>query len=86
LKSLETAVPGRVKLEAFEMKRTEMKVPIQKIRELPMLTVQMINAVKTFALPTLDCMMLNGGVGEKQPKKMDQYIRQSINAGLRVRS
>jgi hypothetical protein len=87
LKSLGTAAAGqrRAKPEAVEMKLTEMKDQMQKIKESPSRTVQKIDAVKTFVLPRLDFMMLNGDVGRKQLKKMDQHICQSIDAALRVR-
>jgi hypothetical protein len=50
-----------------------------------LLTIQKINAVKTFLLPTLDFMMLNGDVGKKQLKKMDAKIRVQVDARLNVR-
>jgi hypothetical protein len=56
----------------------------RKVR-LELLTVQKINAVKTFLLPTLDFMMLNGDVGKKQLKKMDAKIRAQVDALLNVR-
>jgi hypothetical protein len=64
---------------------TEMKVRMWEIRESPLLTVKKIDAVKIFVLPILDFMMLNGDVRRKQLKKMNQKIRQSINAALQVR-
>jgi 3-dehydroquinate dehydratase len=87
LKYLGTAVSARrtVKLEAVEAKLTEMKVRLQKIMESPLLIVQKIDAVKTFVLPTLDFMMLNGDVGEKQLAKMDSHIRGKIDEALKVR-
>jgi hypothetical protein len=69
-KYLGTAVAARrqVKFETVEAKLTEMKMQIQKIMESPLSTVQKIDAKKTFVLPTLDFMILNGDVGEKQMK------------------
>jgi hypothetical protein len=51
----------------------------------PLLIVQKIDTLEMFLLPTLDFMMLNGDVGEKQLKKMDQRIRDSINRLLKTR-
>jgi hypothetical protein len=67
LKYLETATAAcrRVKLKEVEAKLTDMKMQIQKSMESPLLTVQKIDAVKTFASPALDFMMLNVDVGEK---------------------
>jgi hypothetical protein len=87
LKYLGTAVAARrtVKLGTVEAKLTEMKMRLQKILESPLLIVQKIDALKTFVLPTLDFMMLNGDVVEKQLRKMDQHIRRSVDEMLRVR-
>jgi hypothetical protein len=77
LKYLGTAVGARrtIKLEAAGAKLSEMRVRLYKIMESQLLTVQKIDAVRTFLLPTLDFMFLNGDVGEKQLKKMDENIR-----------
>jgi hypothetical protein len=81
LKYLGTTIATRrhVKLEAAETKLVEMKTRLKKIIESPLLTVQKIDAVKTFLLPTLDFVMLNGDVGEKQLKLMDRHIRNTID-------
>jgi hypothetical protein len=88
LKYLGTPVTARktVKLEAIETKLTEMKIRLKKIAESPLLIVQKIDAMKTFVLPTLDFMMLNGDVGEKQVTEMDKYIRGRVDEMLKVRS
>jgi hypothetical protein len=87
LKYLGTAVAARrtVKLEVAEAKLTEMKIRLKKIMESQLLIVQKIDAVKTFLLPTIDFMLINGDVGEKQLKKMDQHIRGAIDELLKVR-
>jgi hypothetical protein len=41
--------------------------------------------VKTFVLPTLDFMMLNGDVGKKQLKKIDAKVRAQVDALLNIR-
>jgi hypothetical protein len=76
-KYLGTAVAPRrtVKLEAAETKLTEMKIRLKKIMKSPLLIVQKLDAMKTFVLPMLDFVMLNGDVGEKQLMKMDKHIR-----------
>jgi hypothetical protein len=87
LKYLGTAVAPkrRAKLEAIETKLMEMKVRLKKIMESPLLIVQKIDAVKIFLLPTLDFVMLNGDVGEKQLEKMDKHIRGVIDEVLKMR-
>jgi hypothetical protein len=87
LKYLGTAVAARrtVKLEAVEAKLTEMRARLKKMIEAPLLIVQKIDAVKTFLLPMLDFMMLNGDVGESQLKNMDKHIRGAIDEVLKVR-
>jgi hypothetical protein len=86
LKYLGTAVAPRrtVKLEAPEAKLIEMKILLKRIMEAPLLIVQNIEEMKTFMLPMLDFMTLNGDVGEKQLMKMDKYIRGSVDELLRV--
>jgi hypothetical protein len=66
LKYLGTPVTARktVKLQAVKEKVTEMEILLEKIMKSPLLTVQKIDAVKTFLLPKLDFMMLNGDVGK----------------------
>jgi hypothetical protein len=41
--------------------------------------------MKTFVLPVLDFMMLNGDVGEKQLMLMDKYIRGRVDKPPKVR-
>jgi hypothetical protein len=88
LQYLGTAIAARksVKLEAVETKLTEMRVRLEKIMESPLLVVQKIDAVKTFLLPSLDFMLLNGDVREKQLENMDKRIRASISKALKVRT
>jgi hypothetical protein len=44
-----------------------------------------MDAMKTFVLPTVDVMMLNGDVDEKQVTEMDKYIRGRVDGMLKVR-
>jgi hypothetical protein len=87
LKYLGTPVAARrtVKLEAVGSKLTEKNIRLKKIMDSPLLIVQKIDALKTFVLPTLDFLMLNGDVGVKQLKKMDEFIRGRIDEALRVK-
>jgi hypothetical protein len=87
LKYLGTAVAPRrtVKLEAVEAKLTGVRIGLKKIMESQLLLVQKIDAIKTFLLPTLDFMMLNGDVGEKQLIELDKHIRGAIDEALKVR-
>jgi hypothetical protein len=72
-------------LEAAEAKLTEMKIRLKKIMESPLLIMQKIDTMKTFVLPMLDFMTLNGDVGEKQLMKMDMHIRGRVDELLKVR-
>jgi hypothetical protein len=87
LKYLGTAISARrkVRLKAAIAKCAEMEMRLQKIIGSRFLTVQKINAMKTFLLQTLDFMMLNSDVGKKQMKKMDAKIRAQMDALLNVR-
>jgi hypothetical protein len=87
LKYLGTAVAARrtVKLEAAGTKLTEMKIRLQKVMDSPLLTVQKIHATKTFVLPMIDFIMLNGDVGVRQLKDMDKHIRGQVDKSLKVR-
>jgi hypothetical protein len=53
--------------------------------ESQLLRVQKIDTVKIFRLPSLDFMLLNGDVREKQLQNMDKHIRASCNKALKVR-
>jgi hypothetical protein len=87
MKYLGTAVAVRrtVKIAAVDTKLTEMKVRLQKIMDSPLLTVRKIDALKTFVLPMIDFMMLNGDVGVKQLTVMDKCIRGKVDKALKVR-
>jgi hypothetical protein len=87
LKYLGTTVAARrtVKLEAAKTKLLEMRIRLEKIIDSPLLTVQKIDAIKTFVLPMLDFMLLNGDVGVKQLREMDQNIRGAVDRALKVR-
>jgi hypothetical protein len=74
-----------VKLEAAKMKLSEMRIRLENIIDSPLLTVQKIDATKTFLLPVLDFMLLNGDVGVKQLREMDQNIRGAVDRALKVR-
>jgi hypothetical protein len=73
-----------VKLRAAETKLTEMRIRLQKIMESPLLIVQKIDALKSFLLPMIDFMLLNGDVGESQLARMDQNIRAAVDRALKV--
>jgi hypothetical protein len=74
-----------IKFETIEVKLIEINIRLQKIIESPLLIIQKIDTMKTFVLPTLDFMMLNGDVGEKQLIKMNKYNRGRIDKMLKVR-
>jgi hypothetical protein len=76
-----------MRLEATTPKcaEMEMEIRLQKIIGSRLPTVQKMNALKTFLLPTLVFVMLNGDVGKKQLRKMDTKIRAQVDALLNVR-
>jgi hypothetical protein len=86
LKYLGTTVAARrtVKLKSVKTKLTEMRTRLTKIIESPLLIVQKIDAIKTFLLPMLDFMMLNGDVGVGQLRDMDQNIRGAVDRALKA--
>jgi hypothetical protein len=61
-----------IKFEATKTKLTEMRIRLEKIIDSAVLIVQKIDAIKTFLLPLLDFMLLDGDVGVKQLREMDQ--------------
>jgi hypothetical protein len=86
LKYLGTAISARrkVRLEAAPAKYPEMGIRLQKIVASRLLTIQKTNAIKTFLLPTLHFVLLNGDVGKKQLKKTGAKIRAQVDALLNV--
>jgi hypothetical protein len=87
LKYLGTAVAARrtVKLEAIEAKLEEMKIKLQKIEGSKLLAVQKIDAIKTFVLPSIDFILLNGDARRKDLKNMDMKIRGTVDRILKIR-
>jgi hypothetical protein len=87
LKYLGTPVTAHrtVKLKAAGEKITEMEILLEKIMGSPLLTVQKIDAIKTFLLPCLDFLMLNGDVGIDQLAKFDRKIRGKVDEQLKIR-
>jgi hypothetical protein len=86
LKYLETAVTARrnVILQATNSKFDEMKILVQKIMSSPLLTVQKIDAIKTFVIPCFDFLMLNGEISKVHLDNMDSFIRNKINTMLKT--
>jgi hypothetical protein len=62
-----------------------MEVRLKKIMQSQLMMVQKIDALKTFLLPSIDFILLNGDVGESRLEKMDHHIRASIDEVLRIR-
>jgi hypothetical protein len=87
LKYLGTNATARptVKLEAAKTKLSEMRIRLEKIIDSPLLTVQKIDAIKTFVLPMLYFMLLNGDVGVKQLRDINQNIPGAVDRALKVR-
>jgi hypothetical protein len=74
-----------VKLKTVNFKLREMEVLLEKIMASSLLTVQKIDAVKTFLLPSIDFLLLNGDAGIAELLKMDKKIRGKINYDMKIR-
>jgi hypothetical protein len=87
LRYLGTPLTARknVKLQAVRERIREMETLLERIMKSPLLVVQKIDAIKTFLLPSIDFMMLNGDAGKHCLQKMDQRIRGMIDAQLKIR-
>jgi hypothetical protein len=70
LKYLGTAIAARrkAKLRPAETKLTKMRIRLQKIMESPLLIVQKIDALKTFLLPMIDFILLNGDIRSRSSR------------------
>jgi hypothetical protein len=86
LKYLGTAVAARrsVKLESVRAKFEEARQLLRRIEESKLLTVQKIDAIKTFVIPSFDFVLLNGDIGLTELDKMDGRIRGSIDRLLKI--
>jgi hypothetical protein len=75
-KYFSTTVAARrtVILEAAEARLAEMKLWVPRIMGSAFITVEKINAIKTFLVPMLDFMLLNGDIGITQLSVIDQNI------------
>jgi hypothetical protein len=74
-----------IKLKSAKFKLKEMEVLLRKIMSSPLLTVQKIDAVKAFLLPSINFLLLNGEVGRSQLRVMDKKTRRMINKELDIR-
>jgi hypothetical protein len=79
------AVTRTVRVEAVKTKLTAMRIRLDKIIDSPLLTVQKIDAMKTFLLQILNFMLLNGDANVKQLRDMDQKIRGRVDRAPKVK-
>jgi hypothetical protein len=88
MKYLGTAVTARrnIKIHATNYKFDEMKTLLHKILNSPLLTVQKIDAIKTFIIPCFDFLLLNGDLSRKRLKDIDKHIRGQLNKLLKIPS
>jgi hypothetical protein len=63
----------------------EARETLEKIMQSELLTIQKVDAVKTFVLPMFDFMLLNGEVEKRDLKLFDQHVRGLIDKELKVR-
>jgi hypothetical protein len=87
VKYLGTPVAARrnTKLKSSQEVIQQMVQLHSKIINSRLLIVQKIDAVKTFVLPKLDFLMMNGEVSTKLLTILDQSMRGSINSLLKIR-
>jgi hypothetical protein len=74
-----------IKLKSKEFKFKEMEILLGKIMSSRRLTVQKIDPVKTFLLPSIDFLLLNREVGRTQLQVMDKKIRGMIDKELKIK-
>jgi hypothetical protein len=74
-----------IRMKSARTKIAEMNGLAEKIMGSNLLTVQKIDAMKTFVLPSLDYVLMNSLVGRKNLHQLDQKIRASINDALKIR-
>jgi hypothetical protein len=86
-KCLQTTPAARrtIKFEARKTKLSEMRIRLEKIIDSPLFAVRKIDAIKTFVLPMLDFMLLNGDVGVKRLRDTNQNTRGLFDEALTVR-
>jgi hypothetical protein len=87
MRYLGAPIPTRrtVKLKTARFKLKEIEILLGKIMSSPLLAVQKINAIKTFLLPSLDFLLLNGEIEAKDLEVMDKKIRGMINRDLNIK-
>jgi hypothetical protein len=74
-----------VKFKSAKFKLQEMAILLGKIMSSSLFTVQKIDIVKTFLLPSIDFLLLNGEIGRSQLRVMDKKIRGMINKELKIK-
>jgi hypothetical protein len=86
MKYLGTAVTKRMKpkFKSAEATFNEAHILVKKIMQSPLLTVQKVDAVKTFVLPKFDFLLLNGQARVADLTTLDKFIRMSFDKQLRV--
>jgi uncharacterized C2H2 Zn-finger protein len=73
-----------IKFKAVKPKFRAMRDLLDKVMNSGLLTVQKIDAVKTFVLPSLDYPLLNGAVAKKDLTEFDKHVRAAVNKDLKV--
>jgi hypothetical protein len=74
-----------IKLKSVKFKLEEMDILLGKVTSSPLLTVQNIDALNTFSIPSIDFLLLNGEVGVPELQNIDKKIRTIINEGMRIK-
>jgi hypothetical protein len=74
-----------IKLKSAKFKLPETEILFGKIMSSPLLTVQKVDAVKIFFLPSIDFLLLNREVGRLQLRLMHKKVRGMINKELKIK-
>jgi hypothetical protein len=74
-----------IKLKSVKLRLEEMDIRPGKIMSSPLFTVQKIDVVKTFFLPSIDFLLLDREVGVAQLQTMNRKNRRSINEEMRIK-
>jgi hypothetical protein len=87
VKYLGVAVASRrnTKQQTTNTKLAEMRQLLEKIMSSHLLTVQKIDAVKTFLLPSIDYQLLNGELSRAKVRELDKAIRAAVSRQLKIR-
>jgi hypothetical protein len=74
-----------VRLKSAKFKLNEMEIFLGKVMSSALLTIQKIDAIKTFLLRSIDFLLLNGEAGGRDREVMDKKIRGMVSHDLNIK-